>query len=1726
MEYELLVRKLIDLECLPLNIITSGLVNDHIFNKKLYDGTCIWKQLEVINKNLGIPTNTTLISKLEFHVLENSSERFNLSEEVLKELDIKFDYNQKEQVEFEQFEGSLLQEKLFLALIELEDKYINKFVDEKSNKVTNEKNIGKNKRLSAEDVSANNTTTTYVKISKYLESLFDPTYKPDQIEKQASCTSFTYKTNSEEIKRWFVKALSNSQGIDSQESHVFIIKDCEYLAKLLMRGYKVNHKKSDLLVEEEGNNTFQAKYVDEQEEMIGFLESTKKKFSDMFDAAVEIESEKEFLIYIQPKLAYGFVSKHQGISQKTVYLFIEVFKKFGIHYNRHLDYDSVNSNTGNTSDNVFKNVNPLYTAQIALKPLKNIETKQIKTKDVFLTANVDKKLITLENWFMQEYFIKLLFHGIEKNGNLDQEFINIILLTGKENAVKILNAFLKDSSYSSKNHLVLIERVTMVLFDTGPNIFEIILPIFDTIIDILLKNIFTNKDQNISMKMLFSLLTNTYVRLDMVKINKDEIHKIIKSLHRLFKGKFDLSLISIILHCLRFLSQSFIAQDKLLTISPKSLQNLNCPVIEEFLQNADEIVHSLVCSITLMSNNIYKDMLLNNCMPGICHKKVGELVISSYKRLLKFHKTNFIHFVNLSDMDFFLKWAINVEILDNNAYTSQFEILNELNECKYWRQTTKATQLTMIRVRQIDGNVTIFDFLLKRLRSYINEIGVYEEDKLKKNACLKDVPASKMNKKKYLRINYLSSIINGILGKIHDYESLHNFLTFLAKLLDMEIKNTMINKNFIEKILLKLDENYNLGIFKNKAKNRRILNKTQLSATIESDNNSELIRSDFVEKEMVNLLGKQQPDISELYGKSESNSQKSFYSNSQLNYNSPLNSSTEKYGNAKKNNYRPILKRNALDWLIKRMKYGYFNTNLMTMISETPTDMSMIRKSAKEFDYKRFFDCPFKKKPYNELCAANDNTANRFAKVKALKMSGSYKNVFKFDKLKQQLYQKNLIELKYKNSMKSTVFSLEQKSVKWFFFKYNKLLVELFRVYSGSLRSKDLSLGGKPLATKGLQHYSEFWSILKDLEYSKRNKIPQVVQIIKEVKIEKSKSAIKSELYIDFEEFIKVQINFLILDSQTNLNEDTPVTHLLNKFVCDLKESPNTSKNLNKCLFDNPFVMTFPADISVIKHLENEVKDLFEDKYENFYKIQEYKLPLMYEFYEEKNVAFKNKFRLDQFKRRVDNKWLVCYEILTDIIDDVQEINCFDKQPEVETNIKIRLNKEWHDPLIKFKESHGKVPVQNNTDIQNEEKVKAHTNNEKYKTSRILEDFISKEQASMIIDNQEKEEQKVEKDKIGDSNEEFSQRDIQKNYNNDFANNISDLGTEFEYEEEKDVEKNNIFLSKIIVEDKTSNGKLTQKESEKNQEESQYSEKDSKNSQSNNSKSQEDQENENDRKDVQLKTNRTESKVDPETKETSKKYISNKHISNRIIKKINEPNSKGESKKSSLKDDENKSTESLKKVSDKNSKSEYEEHENDAESKQTGVKNTISKNNSSLMKKDKDLNDGNQNLEKQDEQDTNISEKDINKDKPKKKNLQLKRLDTKLSESEYNEEESNYNQSKKKVTLKKIETKFEESEDNEEESDHNKTMRSDRSPIKTNDQKKKKKLKKQENEAKKQENEAKIQENEAKKQESDSSIDKLKQSVHQKSERIRKEKKKAKKDIQEVEPDSAEADGK
>ena len=98
---------------------------------------------------------------------------------------------------------------------------------------------------------------------------------------------------------------------------------------------------------------------------------------------------------------------------------------------------------------------------------------------------------------------------------------------------------------------------------------------------------------------------------------------------------------------------------------------------------------------------------------------------------------------------------MNVEILNNNVYFSFFNILNILLSNQTCSLFAKRILLIIIKMRQFDGNVEIFDFMLKKLRIYVNELVKYEETDLENHKkMVENCKNERLVLKKYQRINY------------------------------------------------------------------------------------------------------------------------------------------------------------------------------------------------------------------------------------------------------------------------------------------------------------------------------------------------------------------------------------------------------------------------------------------------------------------------------------------------------------------------------------------------------------------------------------------------------------------------------------------------------------------------------------------------------------------------------------------------------------------------------------------------------------------------------------------------------------------------------------------------------------------------------------------------------------------------------------------------------------
>jgi hypothetical protein len=240
---------------------------------------------------------------------------------------------------------------------------------------------------------------------------------------------------------------------------------------------------------------------------VKFLAKIKSNFNKLFSISLEWEHEKSFLVYFLPKLAYGFVSKHPTISEKTVFLYLEFFKRTGLYYNKHLEYDSEDSqsNTQHDGNNNSKSNN--LKGNNSTSKTKSSDPQTPSPNPIFGTDRRqgaklnDKKL---ETWIFNCNFLELTFHGMEKLGNYDQEFVNIILLTGRANLNQILTQLVANPQYSSQGHLCLIERVFLVTLNTGHSVFERIIPCIDKALLMLINNIVQGKQRPLSLKIFFS----------------------------------------------------------------------------------------------------------------------------------------------------------------------------------------------------------------------------------------------------------------------------------------------------------------------------------------------------------------------------------------------------------------------------------------------------------------------------------------------------------------------------------------------------------------------------------------------------------------------------------------------------------------------------------------------------------------------------------------------------------------------------------------------------------------------------------------------------------------------------------------------------------------------------------------------------------------------------------------------------------------------------------------------------------------------------------------------------------------------------------------------------------------------------------------------------------------------------------------------------------------------
>lgn len=194
--------------------------------------------------------------------------------------------------------------------------------------------------------------------------------------------------------------------------------------------------------------------------------------------------------------------------------------------------------------------------------------------------------------------------------------------------------------------------------------------------------------------------------------------------------------------------------------------------------------------------------------------------------------------MNLAEIDFLNRWSYNSEILDVNVYFALFGIYNEFLQVRPWMYNSKSMLMLLIREKQIDGNINIIDFYLKYLKGFCAELNVYQKANLEGKR-LGSNKSLRHDDKKYERAFNMITIVNSLLKKVHDFESLLTFIVFLGKMLEYNAERPK-NKIFIETLLLDLDERYGLNIFMNKTKNQRLIDPNMVSATTDFDRGSDL----------------------------------------------------------------------------------------------------------------------------------------------------------------------------------------------------------------------------------------------------------------------------------------------------------------------------------------------------------------------------------------------------------------------------------------------------------------------------------------------------------------------------------------------------------------------------------------------------------------------------------------------------------------------------------------------------------------------------------------------------------------------------------------------------------------------------------------------------------------------------------------------------------------------
>ena len=117
-------------------------------------------------------------------------------------------------------------------------------------------------------------------------------------------------------------------------------------------------------------------------------------------------------------------------------------------------------------------------------------------------------------------------------------------------------------------------------------------------------------------------------------------------------------------------------------------------------------------------------------------------------------------------------------------------------------------------------------------------------------------------------------------------------------------------------------------------------------------------------------------------------------------------------------------------------------------------------------------------------------------------------------------------------------------------------------------------------------------------------------------------------------------------------------------------------------------MLVIPSDPLVIDHFENKLSVLLEEKSKNKNQIKDFVLPIMYEFYEEKDIYYERQFNRNLFLNQgIKRSYLICYELLCEMLWKRMDIIIPDFKPVHTKKIRVRASKTWLQPFVDIKNS-------------------------------------------------------------------------------------------------------------------------------------------------------------------------------------------------------------------------------------------------------------------------------------------------------------------------------------------------------------------------------------------------------------------------------------------------------